>query len=169
MPKGKGAYLLENLQITPVQKGDLIDLHTALQNLSETLGDSHRADVDGLNAVVFGPDPAIRAMVARIAGAMVGAVVFSPVYSTVLGMAGLYVSDLWVSDKDRGQGIGQALLAEAALWAQDLWQAGYMKLSVYDTSAGAQKFYDRLGFSAQTGAQNLILDTSGLTALKGSR
>lgn len=157
------------IKITPVREGDLEALDRALQTLSEVLGDTHRADLPSLERALFAAHPAIHAMLAREGNTLLGAAVFSPVFSTVLGVSGLYVSDLWVDAGARGAGLGQRLLAAAATHADSLWQARYLKLAVYHTSPRARGFYERLGFSAQGNETTMILNESGFLALKGTR
>ncbi len=158
---------MDDVTIRPVEDADLPLLDRALRALSGDLGDTHRAGVDALRTAGFGPLPAFYAMLALREGKAIGAAVFSPVFSTVRGKTGLYVSDLWVSDAARGLGLGRRLLAAAADRAHDLWNAGYLRLDVYDDSAGAQGFYERLGLEPMTGQQTLALSGHGFEQLKG--
>lgn len=90
-----------------------------------------------------------------------GAALFSPVFSTNLGCAGVYVSDLWVSADARGQSLGKRLLANVADQATQLWQAGFIRLIAYTDNQRALAFYAQLGFKKST-------DETGLT-LRGDR
>ena len=94
-----------------------------------------------------------------------GAVLFSPVFSTIRGAPGLYVSDLWVSDEARGKGLGRGLLAAAADRAGGLWHADWMSLAVYHSSDASRRFYDRLGFKPDTAATVMKLGPDGLGRL----
>jgi ribosomal protein S18 acetylase RimI-like enzyme len=82
--------------------------------------------------------------------------------------AGVYVSDLWVSEATRGKGLGRRLLRAVA---DDAGRSGarFLKLVVYDDNPDARAFYDRLGFSASQGETILTLDETGLAALKDDR
>jgi ribosomal protein S18 acetylase RimI-like enzyme len=155
------------IAIRPVGPPDLPLLDTALRTLSSDLGDTHRADAAVLERAAFGSNPAFRAMIALDDAALRGAVVFSPAFSTVLGGAGLYVSDLWVDRDARGQGLGARLLAAASFWAQELWQARYLRLAVYDTTPEARAFYESLGFEDAGGQTVLLLAGGGFDRLKG--
>lgn len=106
-------------------------------------------------------------MLAVHGGQASGAVVFSPVFSTVRGMSGLYVSDLWVSEAARGTGLGRRLLAAASAGAARLWAAGYLRLDVYDGSPEAKGFYTKLGLIPLDGQQTLALSGDGFQRLKG--
>jgi ribosomal protein S18 acetylase RimI-like enzyme len=155
--------------IRPVEKHDLPLLDIALRALSGDLGDTHPASVEFLEQAGFGSTPAYYALLAlNDDDILSGAVVFSPLLSTTLGATGCFVSDLWVSDKTRGRGLGRRLLAEAVEFAQAHWGAGYLKLAVYDGSFDARQFYQKLGFVERGGETTLFLDKTGLDALKGT-
>lgn len=98
---------------------------------------------------------------------MIGAALYSPVFSTARGAAGVYVSDLWVDGATRGQGVGQSVLAEIARRAGKLWQAEWMTLAVYGHSTAARRFYERLGFAPQENVTQMRLSQSGFEGLKG--
>jgi ribosomal protein S18 acetylase RimI-like enzyme len=84
-----------------------------------------------------------------------------------MASAGVYVSDLWVADTARGQGLGKRLLSAVAEDAGTVWNAGYLKLAVYDDNDGARAFYDRLGFAPMADETIMLLDRSGFETLKG--
>ena len=92
---------------------------------------------------------------------------YSPVFSTVIGGAGAYVSDLRVAPDARATGLGRRLLAAVAADASERWGAIYLTLAVYDDSPGARAFYDRLGFAAVDGQARLSLDPAATARLKG--
>ena len=133
-------------RITPVGPGDIVDLSHALEALSAHMGDSHHATEDALSLACLGVPPACHGLLARDGETVIGAALVSPVFSTTFGAAGAYVSDLWVGDVARGQGLGRALLRAAAEFASEEWQACFLKLTVYAENTAARAFYDRLGF-----------------------
>lgn len=155
---------MPDLVISPAAESDLDDLHAALAALSRDLGDTHRAGVDALRAAGFGAVAAFHGLLARRGAAVVGAAMASPVFSTTRGAAGVYVSDLWVAEGERGRGTGRRLLAEALRLGRARWQAGYVRLVVYGDNAGARGFYERLGFVANPGEQFMSLQ--GAAALR---
>lgn len=150
--------------IRRVTRADLPVLHMALQRLSQALGDTHVAGLDELETAGFGLAPAYRALLALRSGDPVGALVWSPLFSTTRGGAGLYVSDLWVADGVRGSGLGRRLLARALT---ETGNARFIKLAVYDDNPDAQGFYRRLGFAEQPKETNMILHGQALDTLKG--
>lgn len=144
---------------------DVALLDKALRCLSADLGDDHIAGHDALTTALRGACPSAHGIVALEGAALCGAVLFSPVFSTVRGAPGLYVSDLWVSDEARGMGLGPRLLASAARRAGQLWGANWLTLAVYHTSPRSRRFYERLGFKSDTGASVMKLGAEGLGQL----
>lgn len=133
--------------IRPVTARTLDALAWALERLAEDLEDDYRAAPETLAAACFGPSAACRGLIARRGGDTIGAALMSPVFSTSYGTTGVYVSDLWVDARARGTGLGKALLGAASRLGRDTWQAGFVKLTVYEDNAEAASFYDRLGFA----------------------
>jgi ribosomal protein S18 acetylase RimI-like enzyme len=138
----------------------------ALRHLSEVLGDPHRAGMDELRVALFGGYPSAVGLLARSGDEAMGGALFSPVMSTSLGVAGVYVSDLWVAEAARGAGLGQSLLAAVARHADRLWQARFIKLISYGDNHGALGFYDRLGFEAKDRETVLALTGAAFKRLK---
>jgi ribosomal protein S18 acetylase RimI-like enzyme len=143
--------------IRPAEAGDLTALDAALKNLSQDLGDPHRAGTDSLRKAVFGPAPSAWAQVMGGPQGLRGLALFSPVFSTARGGAGAYVSDLWVARSERGSGLGTALLQSAADRAATLWGAGYLRLAVHDHNSRARLFYQSLGFEPAEGETIMVL------------
>ncbi|WP_323007250.1 GNAT family N-acetyltransferase [Pseudorhodobacter sp.] len=153
-----------DINIAPVTCADVALLHQALTRLSVDLGDTHIASLSALEAAGFGASPSWRALLAQAAGTPVGALLASPLFSTTRGGLGLFVSDLWVDAGQRGQGLGQRLLA----CALREWSPVFVKLAVYDGNDAAHAFYARAGFVAQDDT-NMILHGAALDRLKGLR
>lgn len=150
-----------------VDAAGLARLDGALAALSADLGDAHAPQRARLHRALSGPHPAAHGLLALAGEDAVGAALFSPVYSTVRGAAGIYVSDLWVAPSVRGRGLGRRLLAEVARVGAELWGADWLKLAVYDHSTEAQAFYRRLGFHPAEGMREMRLDAARLAALIG--
>lgn len=144
-------------------------LNAALRALSADLRDTHRATDADIAVAGFGPEPAFRAILALRAEHEVGVAVFSPLYSTTRGCAGVYVSDLWVAGEARGSGLGRRLLARVRDESRGLWGAAFIRLAVYGDNAGALAFYERMGFAARAGEVGMILEAAALDAIGGGR
>ncbi|WP_245306291.1 GNAT family N-acetyltransferase [Roseovarius aestuariivivens] len=144
-------------QIRPVEHRDLEALEAALRALGHDLGDPYRAGRDCLGQALFGATPSAFAQIAGDGPQLRGAVLFSPVFSTMRGGAGLYVSDLWVEAAARGSGLGRALLQSAVARADSLWNAGFLRLAVYGQNTRARQVYDALGFTPVAGETVMLL------------
>lgn len=144
---------------------DLVRLEAALRALSADLEEENATDTSALAQAVLGPSPAAYGLLALRGDQTRGAALYSPVFSTVRGAAGVYVSDLWISPEMRGQGLGARLLAEVARAGAVHWTATWLKLAVYDHSHAAQLFYQRLGFAPARGMQQLRLGPQAVADL----
>lgn len=147
-------------------EADLRLLDGALRRLSDDLGDAHGAGLDGLRAALTGESPAAHGLLALEEG-LIGAALFSPIFSTVFGAAGVYVSDLWIAEAERGRGLGRTLLAEVARCAGALWRAEWMMLAVYAHTPASRRFYERLGFEAKDEVTQMRLPQAMMRRLRG--
>jgi len=145
---------------------DLALLDTALRQLSADLGDAHSAGLDALRTGLTGAIPAAYGLLA-LEEDLIGAALFGPMFSTVRGAAGVYVSDLWVTEAARGQGLGRALLSQVAHRAGMLWRAEWMMLAVYAHTPASRRFYERLGFEAQDQVTQMRLPQAAMRRLMG--
>ena len=136
---------------------DLVRLETALRALSADIAEDYATEPAVLEQAVLGAQPAAYGLLAMRGDQTLGAALYSPVFSTVRGAAGVYVSDLWVSATARGLGLGARVLAQVAQSGAARWQASWLKLAVYDHSHSAQKFYQRFGFEPAQGMQEMRL------------
>jgi len=115
----------------------------------------------------LGPAPACHGLLAREGADLAGAALISPLFSTTQGMAGGYLSDLWVAQRWRGRGLGQRLLAAAARLAARRWDARFLKLAVYDDNPRAAAFYAGLGFAPRARERAWLLPAPGFADLVG--
>lgn len=145
----------------------MVALDAALQALSQDLGDPYHATAETLQRALFGNSPSARAQVADGPGGLRGLALFSPLFSTFRGGAGLYVSDLWVDRAERGNGLGPALLQSAAATAAELWAAGFMRLAVYPSNPRARALYDALGFQPISGETGMVLTGQAFQNMRG--
>lgn len=139
------------------EPGDLAALDEGLAALSAEIGDPHLATADDLRAGLFGPAAFVNALVAGPADGLAGLVLFTPVFSTVRGGAGVYVSDIWVAPVARGGGLGARLLGAVTRTAKARWDARFLRLAVHDDNASARRFYAGLGFAPVAGETPMAL------------
>ncbi len=94
---------------------------------------------------IFGPRPWISAIVAEMAGAEAGMLLWYPAYETAYAARGGFVVSLWVDEPFRRRGVATALLAAAAdrvrgVGGQYLWwtsQSGNRRAQATYASVGA--------------------------------
>jgi GNAT superfamily N-acetyltransferase len=97
-----------------------------------------------LRDALFGPAPALFAHVAEVGGEVVGCALWFVSFSTLRGVHGIYLEDLFVRPERRGLGLGRALLAALA---RECVERGYARLewSVLNWNEPAIGFYRALG------------------------
>lgn len=152
--------------IRPAVAADAAGLNRALAQLSADMGDEHGASDADIARFYFGPAPVMQALIAETAdGAIVGVAAYSPFVSTVYGSVGIYVSDLWVAERTRGQRLGLRLLAAVRAAGLDAWDASFLRLNVYNDNPRALAFYERLGFVPTTETRYMTLAGTAYDAL----
>lgn len=134
--------------IRPARPGDEREIFRLLRELAvfEKLEHELTGSSDELAGHLFGERPAAEALVAERAGRVVGYALFFSTYSTFLTRPGLYLEDLYVSESERGTGVGKSLLRQVARIAVER-QAGRLEWSVLDWNRRAIEFYEACGAS----------------------
>jgi GNAT superfamily N-acetyltransferase len=93
----------------------------------------------------FGERPQFEAILAFLDGEPAGAALFHSRFSTWLGRPGLYLEDLYVTERARGQGVGRRLMARlAAIAIARGW--GRIDFHVLEWNP-ARRFYEKLGMT----------------------
>ena len=133
-------------QITPATERDAPVILQLIRELAEyeRLLDKVTATEDLIRQTLFGPCPAAEVLLASVDGETVGYALFYTTYSTFLGKPGLYLEDLFVKPRARGQGIGKALLARLAQLATER-NYGRVEWMVLDWNELSIRFYESLG------------------------
>jgi GNAT superfamily N-acetyltransferase len=143
-------------RIRPARPRDAAVIHRLIRELAEYEDalPEVTATEDDLAAALFGPDPAVFALVAeQVAenpagapdgGVVVGFALWFLNYSTWTGRHGIYLEDLYVTPALRRSGLGRALLAELAAICV---RRGYARLewNVLDWNAPSLAFYEAIG------------------------
>jgi GNAT superfamily N-acetyltransferase len=131
---------------TPADAQSIGQLMTESANYLRALGDTtaFKFTAETYLRDGFGPNPAFAGLVAVIEGEIVGHLLYHFGYDTDRAMRLLHVIDLMVRADKRDQGIGTALMRQAAELAR---QAGANELvwAVYKPNKLAAEFYERLG------------------------
>lgn len=103
--------------------------------------------ISDLEQSLFGANPQVYCLIAELGNEVTGFAVWHLNYSTWLGKHGIYLEDLYVDPKYRGQGHGKALLVRLAKICLD---RGYPRLQwwVLDWNKSAVDFYHSIGAHA---------------------
>jgi GNAT superfamily N-acetyltransferase len=109
----------------------------------------------------FGPHPKFRAFMADWKGEPAGYASFFHFYSTYQGRSALFLEDLFVLDKFRGNGIGMALLSAVAKLAVEEGCFG-LRWEVLDWNHPAIEFYKRLGATFLNERKVVAFDESAM-------
>lgn len=134
------------VSIRTAERGDVPGIFALILELAqyEHLEDAVTGSADALEHHLFGDRPYIEALVAEIDQQIVGYALFFTSYSTFLTQPGLYLEDLYVQERYRGQGIGKALLQRLATLVTER-DYGRLEWSVLDWNESAIAFYETLG------------------------
>jgi GNAT superfamily N-acetyltransferase len=132
--------------VRPARPSDVPRIHQLVVELAtyERAADQVRASVEQLAQALFGPAPAVHALVVEADREVVGFALWFLNFSTWEGVHGIYLEDLYVEPGHRGRGFGKALLQALAEIAV---QRGYARFewSVLDWNTPSIEFYRRLG------------------------
>ena len=135
-----------DFQIRPARVQDVPIILELIRDLAtyERAPEEVTATEEQLVDVLFGERPAAEVLLAFEGESPVGFALFFHNFSTWLGRPGLYLEDLFVKPKKRGNGYGRALLVELAKIAMERG-CGRMEWAVLDWNEPAIKFYHALG------------------------
>jgi GNAT superfamily N-acetyltransferase len=156
--------------IRPAVPGDAPLIHRFIHELAayEKLLDKVLITVDGVQAMLFAPQPRAFCEIAEVAAEPVGFALWFYSVSTFEGHHGIYLEDLYVRPEARGAGVGRALLGRLARRCVDE-NLKRMEWSVLDWNAPAIRFYDSLGATAKTEWITRQLRGDALQRLAASR
>jgi GNAT superfamily N-acetyltransferase len=136
------------LHIEPAVPADLPTILQLIRELAEfeRLLDQVTATEEQLRSGLFGPRPSAEVIMGRVApgGEVAGFALYFHNFSTFLAKPGIYLEDLYVRQKFRGQGYGEALLRHLAGLALQR-DCGRLEWSVLDWNHRAIDFYKSLG------------------------
>ena len=153
--------------LRPATIDDAESMHAMILALARDVGASDRIQctVDDFRRFGFSATPSFYALIAEQGSEAVGLCLYFFSYSSWKGRLGVYVQDLYVSDSQRGTGLGRRLIAETARQAGERG-AVYLRLSVDQANAAAKSFYSRIGL--QLAEQECIFKAvyEGFDALK---
>ena len=154
---------MKNLKIHPATRDDVSALLSLIRGLAayEKKPQAVVATEQDLLRDAFGPAPKFRALIAEWKGEAASYASFFRFYSTYQGRAALFLEDLFVLDKFRGNGIGMALLSAVAKLAADEGCFG-LRWEVLDWNHPAIKFYKKLGATFLNERKVVTFDESAM-------
>ena len=134
------------IRIKPATPADVPIILQLIRELAEfeRLLDEVQATQEQLSEQLFGARPSAEVVIARIGEEVAGFALFFHNFSTFLAKPGIYLEDLYVRQKFRGQGCGEALLRHLAQLALER-NCGRLEWSVLDWNVRAIDFYKSLG------------------------
>lgn len=141
---------MSTISIRPAHEGDSELVYSFICELADYERRLHEveATVDSLRATVFGSGACSEVLIGELDGEPVGFALFFATYSTFLGREGIYLEDLYVRPRARGQGVGKRLLAEVARLNVERG-GGRLEWSVLHWNTPSIEFYQGLGARPQ--------------------
>jgi GNAT superfamily N-acetyltransferase len=138
--------LQDRLTIDPATITDIPAILSFIRGLAEYEKLSHemQATEDQLREHLFGPTPVAEAILARVAGKLVGFALFFRNFSTFAGKPGFWIEDIFILAEHRRQGIGQALIRKVAQIAVERGY-GAVEWTALDWNEPALRLYRKLG------------------------
>lgn len=136
----------EAITIRPAVEADVAVILQFIRDLAKYEHLEHEvvANEGLLREGLFGSRPYAEVVLASLNGEPVGFALFFHNFSTFLAKPGIYLEDLYVRQKFRGQGCGEALLRHLARLAIERG-CGRLEWSVLDWNVRAIDFYKSLG------------------------
>ena len=155
------------LSIDAATPADVPVLMTLIGELAEFERLAHEVVVTeaSLGEALFGPRPAVEAVVARSGGEVAGFALFFHNFSTFIGRRGLFLEDLYVRPAFRGAGVGRHLLVHVARLAASRG-CGRMEWAVLNWNRRAIGFYESLGARPINDWTVYRLDRAALDAIQ---
>jgi GNAT superfamily N-acetyltransferase len=159
---------MNNLKIYSATRQDVTALLSLIRGLAayEKKPQAVVATEHDLLRDAFGPHPKFRAFMADWKGEPAGYASFFHFYSTYQGRSALFLEDLFVLDKFRGNGIGMALLSAVAKLAVEEGCFG-LRWEVLDWNHPAIEFYKKLGATFLNERKVVAFDEEALRRVPG--
>ncbi|MGF0536854.1 N-acetyltransferase family protein [Agrobacterium sp. ES01] len=131
--------------IRSARVGDLPELNQMIAALAIHHGDASDMTPDKLERDLFGPMPWIQALVADSGEGLIGYAILVPLYKAQEGKRGMDLHHLFVADGQRGNGIGQHLVARARDIARKSG-CDFLSVSAATGNFAAHRFYEHMDF-----------------------
>ncbi len=139
-------------KVQPISESDLPTVFAMMTVFAEheKLSEYLDLDLEGYKNVMFGPRAFVEGLLALADDEPVGLALFYPCFATFLSSPGMFLEDLFVSERARGKGVGDLLIREVARRARSL---GFERIDLHvrAQNASAIEFYKRRGGDCDNG------------------
>jgi ribosomal protein S18 acetylase RimI-like enzyme len=154
-------------RIREAEAAELETVAAMIRKLAEHIGTGFVPKTTGADLLAHGAAGRGRftILVAEHEHGLVGFCLYSWLFSAWRGRPGVYLSDLYVDEAQRGAGLGIALL-RAVLAREAHEDCGFILLEVDRTNASARAFYERIGFVLKDHDDSFILAGAALDRLR---
>ena len=135
-----------DLNIRAIAPADVPSVVALLREFAafEDLLDHCEVTEERLSAAMFDEKTVVEGLIAFDGEEAIGYAIFFPNFASFRGQRGIYLEDIYVNDRYRGKGVGEAMIREVARIAAS---QGFERIDflVLDWNTPALKFYEKLG------------------------
>tara|TARA_B100000212_G_scaffold333428_1_gene302885 strand:- start:2339 stop:2821 length:483 start_codon:yes stop_codon:yes gene_type:complete len=151
------------ITIHAAKKEDVNDIHILLKELAIDMGMDKKmiSTVDNLLKYGFTKGRHFHALLAKCEKESIGLCLYFYTFSSWMGAPGIFIQDLFVTEKYRKLDIGKKLLHEVVA-QNEQQEITHILLNVDHNNTEAKKFYEKLGFRYRTEEHNYFIETAVL-------
>ncbi len=151
------------ITIHAAKKEDVNDIHILLKELAIDMGMDKKmiSTIDDLLKYGFTEGRHFHALLAKCEKESIGLCLYFYTFSSWMGAPGIFIQDLFVTEKYRKLDIGKKLLHEVVA-QNEQQEITHILLNVDHNNTKAKKFYEKLGFRYRTEEHNYFIETAVL-------
>ena len=151
------------ITIHAAKKEDVSDIHRLLKELAIDTGMEKKiiSTIDDLLKYGFTEGRHFRVLLAKHENKSIGLCLYFYTFSSWMGAPGIFIQDLFVTEKYRKLDIGKKLLHEVVA-QNEQQEITHILLNVDYNNTEAKKFYEKLGFRYRTEEHNYFVETAVL-------
>ena len=151
------------ITIHAAKKEDVNDINILLKELAIDTGMDKKmiSTIDDLVKHGFTEGRHFHALLAKCENESIGLCLYFYTFSSWMGAPGIFIQDLFVTEKYRKLDIGKKLLHEVVA-QNEQQEITHILLNVDHNNTEAKKFYEKLGFSYRTEEHNYFIETAVL-------
>lgn len=155
-------FMKDDIICRAASRVDADKLAVLIHDLAAYHGDVATVTPDQLREHGFGSKRRYHAVVAEISEEIIGYALFYVIFNAIYSMVIIDLHHLYVEQSCRRGGVGRALLAEVAKWADDEG-CNRIRVGVKPDNASGIAFYRRVGFSEKL--PNFFIDLEDFSIL----